>query len=136
MAWLFDRRSGPRRRHVLRDRTLAAFRRGGRRLGRVARGARAKLFGLSRRLAHLRERPKELDDATLASKVKSKVFRDPAMPKGLVDVNAEEGIVYLRGEVPTPDLIRELVERTRRVRGVRGVENLLHLPSTQAPMHQ
>jgi hypothetical protein len=33
-------------------------------------------------------------------------------------------------------LISELEERVRKVQGVQGVENLLHVPGTPAPTHQ
>ena len=45
-----------------------------------------------------------------------------------MDVNAEDGVVYLRGEVESPDLVAELEQATRNVHGVRKVENLLHTP--------
>jgi osmotically-inducible protein OsmY len=45
-------------------------------------------------------------------------------------VNAENGRVYLRGVAPTFEVIDELVERTRRVQGVRDVENLLRVASS------
>ena len=56
------------------------------------------------------------------------IFRDPDVPKGQIDVNAEDGIVILRGEVEGPALIKDLEEKTRSVQGVKDVENLLHLP--------
>src|SRR5918995_1858000 len=75
----------------------------------------------------------ELDDAELVHKVESVVFRDPRMPKGRVSLNAERGRVFLRGEVDDPDLIAALEAAVRRVRGVKDVKNLLHLPGTPAP---
>ena len=51
-------------------------------------------------------------------------------------MNAEEGIVILRGQVDSPELIRDLEKKTRKVHGVKDVENLLHLPGAQAEMHQ
>ncbi len=68
------------------------------------------------------------DDATLVDRVKSEIFRDADAPKGKVNVNAESGRVILRGEVESEDLIRDLVERTRQVEGVQGVENQLSTP--------
>jgi osmotically-inducible protein OsmY len=58
------------------------------------------------------------------------------MPKGQINVNVQNGVVQLRGEVRSRDLIDELVSQTRKVSGVRDVENLLHAPGEQAPMHQ
>lgn len=74
-----------------------------------------------------------LNDPALAQKVESEVFRDKDIPKGNLNVNVENGVVYLRGEVTDRAIMDQLVARTRNVDGVRGVENLLHLPSEAAP---
>lgn len=79
--------------------------------------------------------PKRYDDTTLKAKVESELFRDEHEVKGALSVNAQEGIVQLRGEVPSQGLIDALVERTQKIQGVREVENLLHTPGTEAPMH-
>ena len=79
--------------------------------------------------------PKQYDDATLKDKVESELFRDEHEVKGAISVNAQEGIVQLRGELPSQDLIDALVSRTRQIHGVKDVESLLHLPGTDAPMH-
>ena len=79
--------------------------------------------------------PKTYDDATLKDKVESELFRDEHEVKGNLSINAQEGVVQLRGEVPSRDLIDALVERTRKIKGVKDVENLLHTPGTEAPMH-
>ncbi len=68
------------------------------------------------------------DDATLVDRVRSEIFRDTDAPKAEVNVNAEYGRVILRGQVESEDLIRDLVERTRRVDGVQDVENQLSTP--------
>ena len=80
--------------------------------------------------------PRRYDDATLKDKVESELFRDEHEIKGAINVNAQEGVVQLRGEVPSQDLIDALVIRTRKIHGVRDVESLLHTPATPAPMHQ
>jgi osmotically-inducible protein OsmY len=74
-----------------------------------------------------------LNDPALAQKVESEVFRGTDIPKGNINVNAEDGVVYLRGEVPDRAMMDALVERVRNVDGVKGVENLTHLPSEAAP---
>jgi osmotically-inducible protein OsmY len=137
LAYLLDPRSGRRRRAELRDRSAAIVRRSFRRLRRAERHAQAEAYGLSQKARHLHEEPKPTpDDVTLAQKVETEIFRDPKVPKGEINVNAERGTVFLRGQVETPELIRDLEERTRKVQGVQDVENLLHLPGTPAPMHQ
>lgn len=77
----------------------------------------------------------EPDDATLAHKVETEIFRTDEVPKGQINVNAELGVVYLRGEVPAQSMIDDLVDRARNVDGVSRVESLLHLPGQDAPMH-
>jgi osmotically-inducible protein OsmY len=74
-----------------------------------------------------------VDDATLAHKVESVLFRDRDVPKGEISINAENGVVFLRGQVERPEIVEELADRVRKVRGVRGVENLLHTPGTPPP---
>jgi hypothetical protein len=131
LAFLFDPQNGKRRRHMLRDRTAGFFRH---RVRRAGRAVGAEAYGLAMKAAHLREaRKPQPNDATLVQKVESEVFRDPAIPKGQINVNAEDGVVFLRGEVDSPELISSLEKSTGKVKGVRGVENLLRLaPGTGA----
>lgn len=136
VAYFFDPQNGKGRRHQFRDRGLALFRSGGRKAARAGRGVAAETYGLAQKAQHLKEEPKDFDDATLADKVRSQVLRDPEMPKGQINVNVQNGVVQLRGEVPSRELIDELVMQTRKVQGVRDVENLLHGPGEEAPMHQ
>ena len=135
-SFFFDSVSGRRRRKQTVDRFAGAGRRSMRRGTRLARGALAHATGTAERLRHRSEVPKDFDDATLARKVETEIFRSPEVPKGQISVNAQRGIVQLRGEVPSDRMIEQLVERTRSVKGVRSVENLLHLPDMPAPMHQ
>ena len=87
-------------------------------------------------LSRAEEGPKpQPDDVTLAHMVESELFRDEQVPKGQINVNAENGKVYLRGEVGEAEMIRDLEQRARSVQGVHDVENLLHLPGAEAPMH-
>jgi osmotically-inducible protein OsmY len=137
-AFFFDPVSGRRRRAELGMRVPAFFRRRGRQAGRLGRRVSADAYGLRQRVAHVRQEPKEgaLNDPALARKVETEIFRDPDVPKGNINVQAHDGVVELRGEVPRPELIDELVERTRQIPEVVEVENLLHLPGMPAPMHQ
>ena len=112
LVYFFDPKQGARRRNVARHRVLAFFR------------------------DHGSKQPKTYDDQTLKAKIESEVFRPADAPKGDVNVNVEEGVVYLRGQVERPELVGELEERVRSVQGVERVENLLHPPGTEAPMHQ
>jgi osmotically-inducible protein OsmY len=68
----------------------------------------------------------ELNDPALAAKVESEIFRGDDVPKGSINVNAENGVVYLRGEANNPEQVEELGKAARKVDGVREVKNLLH----------
>jgi osmotically-inducible protein OsmY len=136
-VYFFDKDSGARRRAQAKDRFLAFFRQRGRELGRTATGVQSQAYGLAQKAKHRKEEPKPPpDDATLAAKVETEIFRDPEVPKGQINVNAERGVVILRGEVDRHELIEDLEKRTRKVQGVKSVENLLHTPGSETPMHQ
>jgi osmotically-inducible protein OsmY len=136
-GFLFDKDQGRRRRRMLVDRTRGVVRRRARAGARAARGVNAEAYGMAKKVTHLREQPKpQPDDVTLARKVESKIFRDADIPKGKINVNAENGVVFLRGEADTAEMIDDLVEQTCKIQGVRDVENLLHLPKTPAPMKE
>jgi osmotically-inducible protein OsmY len=50
-----------------------------------------------------------------------------------VNVNAVDGVVYLRGEVKRPEQVKELERQALSIPEVKGVGNLLHLHKTPAP---
>ena len=77
--------------------------------------------------------PKDLDDVAIARKVETVIFRDDSVEKGKIDVNAAEGVVWLRGEAKNPEMIKELERQAAAIPEVKRVENLLHLPKTPAP---
>jgi hypothetical protein len=134
LTYFFDPEQGRRRRAMTRDRFAGFFRRRIRETERLGRSASAQAEGLVQKAKHLEEEPKpQPDDVTLTRKVETEIFRDADVPKGQINVNAENGKVYLRGEVGEPELIKDLEKRARKVQGVQEVENLLHLPGTEAP---
>lgn len=110
------------------DRTRASGRKIARRAERLMRGGRVAARATVAKVTHRRERPKRLPDEALRQKVMSEVFRDPRIPKGHLNLNVEDGCVVLRGYVDDASLLEELERSVRQVVGVRGVENLVHLP--------
>jgi osmotically-inducible protein OsmY len=134
LTFFFDPQNGKRRRKMTVDRISGFFRRRGRESARLARGVAAEAYGVKQKVTHLKEEEKpQPDDATLAHKVETEIFRDAEVPKGQINVNAENGVVYLRGEVGQPDMIDDLEEKARKVQGVQDVRNLLHTPGQEAP---
>jgi osmotically-inducible protein OsmY len=82
--------------------------------------------------ARREEAPPE-NDQTLAAKIESEVLGKAEYPKGSINVNVENGVVYLRGEVPSQDVKGSIEQDVRKVSGVVDVQNLLHLPGEPAP---
>jgi osmotically-inducible protein OsmY len=66
----------------------------------------------------------ELNDPALARKVESEIFRDADAPKGKVNVNVENSVVFLRGKVDAKTA-EKLVAEAEKVEGVERVESLL-----------
>jgi osmotically-inducible protein OsmY len=130
LAYFFDPDNGRRRRKIAIDKAGKYLRQA----GQQAQGAATQAQGLKEKATHLKEQEKpQPDDVTLARKVESEIFRDAGVPKGQINVNVEDGVVYLRGEIGQPDLIKDLESQARTVQGVRGVANLLHVPGQEAP---
>jgi osmotically-inducible protein OsmY len=134
--FFFDRQHGARRRHMVRDRTRAALRRRARDVVRRAKYLEGVAEGLAYKAAHAvpgvgghKESP---DDVTLAQKVESIAFRKAGVPTGRVSVNADNAVIYLRGQLDSDAQIEELVRAIRAIEGVNGVKNLLHTPTTTA----
>ena len=130
LAYFLDPQNGRRRRHQSRDQLLSLVHQGTKRGRKLVRHAASDTAGQARRAAHA-IRPSaeaELDDATLVDKVESIVFRNHDLPKGQININAENGVVFLRGQVDRPELVEALEARVSKVQGVKGVENLLHTP--------
>jgi hypothetical protein len=134
LEYFLDPRGGRRRRHTARDRAVSRLRRTERRTVRGARRAESHAVGVIRRTANVRRGPAPpIDDVTLAHKVESELFRRAQVPKGRIGINAEDGVVFLRGVVERPEDIERVAAAAEQLAGVRGVENLLHLPGTPAP---
>jgi len=128
LKYLLDPEKGSGRRTMLRDRVGGMLR--SRRLGAQTQDVSEAV----EKAKDLKKTP--TDDVTLARKVETEIFRDDDVPKGQINVNAENGKIVLRGEVGEQEMIVDLEERARNVQGVSDVENLLHLPGAPAPMHE
>ena len=134
LEYFLDAGAGRRRRHIARDKTLSRVRRGERLAIGRARRAESHAVGVARRTVIGRFRRHEpLDDAELAHKVESELYRRTGVPKGHISINAEDGVVFLRGVVERAEDIERMGAATREIDGVRGVENLVHTPGTPAP---
>jgi osmotically-inducible protein OsmY len=133
--YFLDKQAGARRRNSARDQALSLARRQAHDVAAKADYAAGQAKG---KVASMKPTPSDdrklddLGDAALARKVESEIFRAEDAPKGKVDVNAENGVVFLRGEVER-DWIERLEQDAEHVTGVKAVRNLLHPPGTPAP---
>jgi osmotically-inducible protein OsmY len=131
IAYFFDPQNGNRRRALARERIPALFQRSSERVEKAAQTVTSEAKATKAKVTHRKEAEKpQPDDVTLARKVETEIFRDAEVPKGQINVNAENGKVVLRGEVEEPAMIKDLEKRTKKVQGVTEVENLLHTPGS------
>ena len=134
LTYMLDPDRGRRRRAMARDRLMGTARRGGRRATRLGRAAGAEAYGVTQKVTHLRPEDKgPVDDVTLTRTVESELFRDPDVPEGRININVQEGVVVLRGEMDRPEQIKNLEAKVRKVHRVRDVQNLLHMVGTPPP---
>jgi osmotically-inducible protein OsmY len=133
--YFLDAQSGRRRRHTARDRGMSMARHKAsdavRKVDYAAGHAKGAMASAKPRQSDDKQF-EHLGDAALARKVETEIFRPADAPKGRVDVNAENGVVFLRGEVERY-WIERLGSEAERVGGVKAVRNLLHPPGTPAP---
>ncbi len=132
LKYFFNPEQGDARRRALARRVSGMFRGGVERGSQAGRAVSSQASGVTQKVTHVREAEKDLTDETLKSKVETEIFREADSPKGQVDVNVIDGVVFLRGEVEQ-DMIKDLEKATRKVTGVKDVENLLHTTGTPAP---
>jgi osmotically-inducible protein OsmY len=135
IGYFVDPRAGRRRRHTARDRAMSRVRRGERRAAVRVRRTESHAVGIARRTVNAarRGRREPVDDVTLARKVESELYRRARVPKGHISINAEDGVVFLRGVMDRQDDIERTAAAVQKIAGVRAVENLMHLPGTPAP---
>lgn len=138
LMYFLDPQVGKRRRTTLRDRTGGMIRHTSRRVASVGRRTSATVYGLRQKMTH--RRPEEIsfpNNPDLVARVESERFRDPDIPKGSININAEyDGKIVVRGQVEDAGQIKAIERAIKQVRGVWEVENLLHLPGTPAPNKQ
>jgi hypothetical protein len=80
-------------------------------------------------LADIRE-DRPMDDAAIASLVRTRVLGRPDLDTGTLDVEVVQGVAFLRGDLKDKRQIDEVVDLTGAVPGVQEVQNLIHLPES------
>ena len=118
MAYFFDPDRGRGRRTKTSDRIAAAFRRLGKRGGRLARKAESEAYGAWKRATHPVAENPPTNDETLKQKVETELFGKPDVAKGRIVVNVEDSVVVLRGEVDRPEQMTDLAASALKIPGV------------------
>jgi hypothetical protein len=131
-AYLLDPDRGRSRRARLRDQGTAFSRRQARALERQASFPRGRAEGIVQRARGKLAHQPPADDRALVDRVRTEVLRgDPGHPH--LNVDAVDGVVAVRGEVPDLEAAMDVERRIRAIPGVVDVENLLHAPGEPAP---
>jgi uncharacterized membrane protein len=133
--YMLDPASGRRRRRTLVDRTSSLVRQSGQATGRAARDLGHRAQGLAA-VAGGPFRQQEVDDVTLAERVRAKMGRVVSHPHA-IEVLVQQGQVTLTGPI-LADEADALLAKVRKIPGVRAVEGRLdlhqnddHVPSLQ-----
>lgn len=122
LAFFLDPDRGRTRRADVAQRLGGARRSAMRRGERAGRHAASDAAGMAQRAAHPQwTQAPPPNDITLARKVETEIFRGDDVPKGSIVVNAQEGVVHLRGKADSEDRIEELESQARAIPGVRDV---------------
>jgi gas vesicle protein len=135
--FILDPQNGSRRRSLARDQAIKARNTVDRTVTEDLPKRAEYLSGFAEGAKH---RVKEMADggsdrrpeneAVLVDRVLSQVFRDPELPKGDINVDANGTTVYLRGAVDDDELAMDIEKRVRAVEGVDDVVNLINKPET------
>lgn len=135
LVYFTDPGSGSRRRHMTMDRLGAMFRRLGDRSGKMTRFVSGQVYGtIMETVPHAHDNPANPDNKTLKDRVESEVLRNPTFGRAPINFNVvEDSVVVIRGELPNPQDINDLVNQVKAIRGVKEVHSYLHLPNTPAP---
>lgn len=124
-VFLLDPERGRSRRAQLAQRSGAVARRVRRTAERQATYAASQANAVREKATHVEVEDQAPTPERLKERVESQVFRDPAIPKGDININVERDCVVLRGHVPDEATHRRLLRATERVPGVERVEDLV-----------
>ena len=134
LALLFDGDQGRRRRDRLLRRGRDLLEYASRRAGQNAATITGAVYGNAQEKIRVQRLDRSMpDDNTLRDRIESEAFAHNTAPRGEYNVNVENGIAVLRGQLATQDDIQMLIGLVSEVADVRGVESFLHTPGTPAP---
>ena len=131
VAYFFDPQRGRARRTQTKDQAAAALRRRKADAEREARYLEGKAQGAAA-AAQGGGRPRPEDDVDVVHAVRQ-AFSAAGVPTDDITIEAAEGVVTLRGQVPSEDEKTKAERAAGSAAGVREVQSWLHLPGQPAP---
>lgn len=131
LAHFLDPDRGRARRARARDQLIARGRRAASDIQQQARFYEGRLKGVRARADGLGELHPE-DDHLVKQGVQQRLARTGVDTTDVV-IDVTDGVVGLRGRVPSPEQLEKVQAEAAAVPGVTGVESWLHLPGTPAP---
>lgn len=131
-AYFLDPTAGSQRRNAMGGRLTSLFRRGGQQIQSQVQSVGGQAQGFAQATSAPPDNPNP-DDLTLRDRVESEIFRNTETSRENINVNVVDGVVTVRGELPSQQEIDGLVQQIKSIRNVKGVTNFLHLPGTPAP---
>jgi osmotically-inducible protein OsmY len=134
LALLFDGERGTRRRVMLKNRARDFYGLATKHMNKQTRIASDNVYGdaMERVPTHQPDNPSP-DDNTLRDRIESQAFNHHTAPKGEYNLNVQDGIAVLRGQLDSQEDIQTLIALVAEIPDVRGVESFLHTPGTPAP---
>ena len=131
VAYFLDPDRGRARRSQTKDQAAATLRRRKADAAREARYLEGKAEGVAAQ-ARGGGRPRPEDDVDVTHGVRQ-AFTAAGVPTDDVTIEATDGVVTLRGQVPSEDEKRRVEKAAKSAAGVREVQSWLHLPGQPAP---
>jgi hypothetical protein len=120
LMYIFDPDRGKRRRALIRHKVEAAGNKLSDTADKMQRDLRNRAYGVVAETKSM-FRHDEVTDDVLVDRVRSRLGRIP-VHIGAFDINANDGVVTLRGQILADELPRVL-RAARFVRGVKGIDN-------------
>lgn len=133
LMYFLDPDRGTRRRHIFMDKLGKWLRNSAGETGKMIDYTGGKLQGVLNTNPPDNPNP---DDKTLKERIQSEIFKNPETSRQNMNVNVADGVVELRGELPTPQAIDDLIARVKAIPNVKEIHDYLHLPNTPAPNKQ
>jgi osmotically-inducible protein OsmY len=130
--WLFDPDRGAQRRHQLQDQLRSWLKKSKRTVERQVQQGQTKLENTVHKANHRGTNP-PADDQVLVDRIKSELLGQEPFADHDILIEANEGVVVLRGQVDDRVVREQLETAVAEMVGVELLQSLLHSSGEDAP---